>query len=149
MTGTKSIDLSDLSVPFVVPPPPAPKFWLYLAGLQPQITDEDVNKIVSRCLDITSSVEVKRLLPKGVDGSTRRFVSFKIGLDPSLKDAALNTTTWPTGMQFREFVDQPKNFHRRPQTPAPSVQLFQPTVEATTPIVFGTGRSTTVPVSLR
>ncbi|XP_055591008.1 uncharacterized protein LOC129743082 [Uranotaenia lowii] len=145
MTGTKSVDLSDLSVPFIVPPPPTPKFWLYLAGLQPQITDEDVSKIVSRCLDLTLPVDVKRLLPKGVDGSTRNFVSFKIGLDPAYKDVALSPLTWPTGILFREFIDQPKNFNRRPLTPSPSVQVTQPAAEAFTPNIVSTVRSMTAP----
>ncbi|XP_055605173.1 uncharacterized protein LOC129753381 [Uranotaenia lowii] len=147
MTGTKSVDLSDLSVSFIVPPPATPKFWLYLAGLQPQISDDDVNKIISRCLNPSTPVEMKRLLPKGVDGSTRKYVSFKIGLDPMYKDAALNPMTWPTGLLFREFVDQPKNYNRQPLTPAPTVQRFQP-MEATTPTVFGPGRSTTAPPHL-
>ncbi|XP_055590195.1 uncharacterized protein LOC129742329 [Uranotaenia lowii] len=117
------------------------------AGLQPQITDEDVDKIISRCLNPSTPVEMKRLLPKGVDGSTRRYVSFKIGLDPMYKDAALNPMTWPTGLLFREFVDQPKNYNRQPLTPAPMVQRFQP-MEATTPTVSGPGRSTTAPAAL-
>ena len=107
--GTKSIDLSDLSVPSISPTAPPEKFWLYLSRLNPLITDQDVQNIVSRCLCVADSIDVVRLVPKGKDVTGMTFVSFKIGLDPSMKDLALDPASWPAGLQFREFVTMAKN----------------------------------------
>lgn len=107
--GTNNMDLSDLSVPCLTPLIPTPKFWIYLSGLHPLITDGDVQKIVSRSLDLTAPADIVRLLPKGADTSKLTFVSFKVGLDPSLKHLALDASTWPDGILFREFVEYPKN----------------------------------------
>lgn len=85
------------------------KFWLYLSGFQPLISPDDVQKIGGRCLDLSSPCDVIRLVPRGKDVSNMSFVSFKIGLDPSLEQRALLSSTWPDGLVFREFVDQPKN----------------------------------------
>ena len=75
--GTNSVDLSGLSVPFIVPEAPPPKFWLYLSGFQPLITDDDVCQIVARCLDNEKPSDVVRLVPKGKDIGTMTFVSYK------------------------------------------------------------------------
>ncbi|XP_058811040.1 uncharacterized protein LOC131675929 [Topomyia yanbarensis] len=107
--GTKSIDFSDLSVPFVVTPPPPPKFWLYLSGFQPLVTVGDVQKIVARCLDLTDAVDVVRLVSKEADVSKMSFISFKIGLDPALKEQSLDASTWPSGLLFREFVEHQRS----------------------------------------
>lgn len=107
--GTKVIDLSDLSVPSILPTMPPEKFWLYLSRLNPLITDVDVQNIISRCLCITDPVDVVRLVPKGKDVSRMTFVSFKIGLDPSMRNKALDPASWPAELQFREFVDIAKN----------------------------------------
>lgn len=107
--GTNAIDLSDLSVPCLTPPISPPKFWLYLSGLHPLITAEDIQKITSRCLDLTTPADVVRLVPKEVDMTKLTFISFKVGLDPSLKELALDASTWPDGILFREFTDYSKN----------------------------------------
>lgn len=112
--GTRTIDLSDLSIGSIIPTPAPPKFWLYLSGFQPLISIEDVQKIVTRCLDLSAPGEVIRLVPKGKDVSNMSFVSFKIGLDPSIRERALLASTWLDGLVFREFVDQSKNSRRPP-----------------------------------
>lgn len=115
--GTNKVDLSDLTVPIGSN---IDKFWLYLSGLNPLITDADVQKIVSRCLDEPELVDVVRLVPKGKDISGMTFVSYKVGLDRTFKAKALDPSTWPVGLLFREFVNQPKNMDRRivpPNTP--------------------------------
>lgn len=110
--GTRTIDLSDLSIGSIMPTPKPPKFWLYLSGFQPLISLDDVQKIVTRCMDLASPCEVVRLVPKGKDTSNMSFVSFKIGLDLSMREKALLNSTWLDGLIFREFVDQPKNYRR-------------------------------------
>ena len=115
--GTNSIDLSDLSVPSVAPPV-ADKFWLYLSGLNPLVTDGDVQKIVSRCLGLPGPVDLVRLVPKGKDVNGMSFVSFKIGLDPNTKAKALDPSSWPVGLLFREFINHQKNYDRRVYPPS-------------------------------
>lgn len=110
--GTRTIDLSDLSIASIMSTPSPPKFWLYLSGFQPLISPEDVQKIVARCLDLSTPCDVIRLVPKGKDISSMSFVSFTIGLDPLLQNRALQASTWLEGLVFREFVDQSKNFRR-------------------------------------
>lgn len=109
--GTSTIDFTDLSIASLTPAPPPPRWWLYLSGFQPTITDADVTKVVARCLNINAddSVNVTRLVPKGADTSKLTFVSYKIGLDPQLKQSALTASSWPTGLLFREFIDMSKN----------------------------------------
>lgn len=123
--GTSSIELSDLSVPFIVPPPQPPKFWLYLSGFQPLIKIEDVQKIVARCMDVSDPVDVVRLVGKDADITKLTFVSFKIGLSPDLRELALNASTWPTGLLFREFEDLPM---RRPRRVAVDIPFDSPMV---------------------
>ena len=113
--GTKDISLSDLSVPSILSAVVPNKFWLYLSGVNPLATNSDVQKIVSRCLDVPDSVDVVRLVPRDKDVASLTFVSFKVGLDPELKNRALDPASWPTGLLFREFVDQPKTGLRRPR----------------------------------
>ena len=120
--GTNNVDLSDLSVPSIVHN--VNKFWLYLSRLNPQITDSDVQKIVSRCISAPESVDVIRLVPKGKDVTGLSFVSYKIGLDPAMKNKALDSSSWPTGLLFREFIDQPKNWDPRSNNRIPEAHLI-------------------------
>lgn len=108
-TGTNPIDLTGLSTASIVAQAPPPKFWLYLAGFNPRITNDDVGIIVSRCLNLPDSPkDIARLVAREKDVNTLSFVSFKIGLDPSLKQRALDDV-WPEGVFFREFINVPKN----------------------------------------
>lgn len=117
--GTNEVDLSDLSVPSIVRD--ADKFWLYLSALNPRITDSDVQKIVSRCLNTPDPVEVIRLVPKDKNTAGWSFVSYKIGLCTEMKAKALDPSSWPTGLRFREFIDQQKNWDRQPISCSPEV----------------------------
>ncbi|XP_053695687.1 uncharacterized protein LOC128743184 [Sabethes cyaneus] len=103
--GTSTIEFTDLSVTSITPTPSPVKWWLYLSGFHPAITNADVTKIVSRCLDLDedNAFDVIRLVSKGTDSSNLPFVSYKIGLDPRLKQLALTASSWPTGLLFREF----------------------------------------------
>lgn len=109
-SGTSDIDLSDLhlSCPIVATAPP-PKCWVYLSGFNPKITDEDVMKIVKRCMDFEGVVEAYRLVPKDAITSRYTYVSYKVGLDLSLKEKALMLSNWPQSIKVREFVKSPKN----------------------------------------
>ncbi|XP_055605197.1 uncharacterized protein LOC129753402 [Uranotaenia lowii] len=111
--GTSDIDLSDLllTCPIAAALPP-PRFWIYLSGFNPKITDDDVVKITKRCLNTTNDIEAFRLVPRNVDDSRYSFVSYKIGVDIELKDKALLLSSWPQSVKVREFVSLPKNDFR-------------------------------------
>lgn len=103
--GTGDIDFDGISAPMLIPAAPPALFWLYLSGFHPQVTTEDVEKIIGRCLPIDEPVRTNKLVPKDADISKLTFVSFKVGLPPMVKDAALLPATWPKGIRFREFED--------------------------------------------
>lgn len=112
--GAADINIDGLTVSRLVPEEPVPLFWLYLSGLHPQVSVEDIQKVVKSCLTVSDAVTVVKLVPKGKDLSRVTFISFKIGLSLDLKDTALLPETWPKGIRFREFEDYSKN--RPPST---------------------------------
>lgn len=102
--GTNDFGFTDLSVPCFTVEPPAKKFWLYLTGFHPSVLEEDITKIINRCLDTTEPPVIIRLTPKGKDVSSYSFVSFKVGLNMCHKETALLASTWPRNVKFREFT---------------------------------------------
>lgn len=90
------------------------KFWLYLSRIRPDATNELISAIVKECLETTVDPEVVKLVPKGKDTAGLSFISFKIGLDQDLKTTALDPSTWPEGIMFREFEDYGSKNFRKP-----------------------------------
>lgn len=121
-TGTSDIDLSELqlSCPIAARVQPA-KFWIYLSGFNPRITDDDVTKVVKRCLATDDDIEVHRLVPKDADVSRYTFISYKVGLDPALQQSALLLSNWPMCIKVREFINAPKNEPLLPGSRDPSL----------------------------
>lgn len=81
------------------------RFWLYISKICPDVTVEAVRAMTKANLNIDDDPTVVKLVPKGKPIESLSFVSFKVGLDPSLKQKALNPETWPEGILFREFED--------------------------------------------
>ncbi|XP_055605129.1 uncharacterized protein LOC129753340 [Uranotaenia lowii] len=79
-------------------------FWLYISRIKPEVSENSVMEMVKANLE-ADSAQVVKLVPRGTDVSSMRFVSFKVGLDPELKDKALNPESWPNGLSFREFIN--------------------------------------------
>lgn len=106
------------SIGNIVATAPIPKFWLYLSRISRDVTSEQVRALVSHRLG-TDDVEVVRLVAKNRDVSTLSFVSFKVGLNSSVKDKAMSNSTWPRGILFREFQDNrsTQNFWKPRLTP--------------------------------
>lgn len=123
----------------IVAAAPSPKFWLYLSRISRDVTPEQVRALVSNRLD-TDDVEVVRLVAKNRDLSTLSFVSFKVGLNNSVKGRAMSNSTWPKGILFREFQDNrsTQNFWKPQLTPNrtdvvnPSTNVFAPAGESCT-----------------
>lgn len=80
------------------------KFWLYLSGFDPHATAQQIESLVKGNLNITDGVvDVAKLVPKGRTLDELTFVSFKVGLDPQLKEVALTGSSWQKGIVFRQF----------------------------------------------
>lgn len=109
-TQGTSENMISVSAPSLVPAARPDLFWLYLSGLHPLISAEDVQNVVTSCLQINDPFSVIKLFPKDKDISTATFISFKIGLPLCYKTAALLPETWPIGVRFREFENKPKNY---------------------------------------
>lgn len=99
--GTKIVP--DASV--ITVPEPIQLFWVYLSRIHPSAKLEAVEKLVKDCLKCEEAVRVIPLVKRGIDTSRLSFVSYKIGIDPKFREAALDTQTWPKGILFREFED--------------------------------------------
>lgn len=110
------------------------KFWLYLSRIRPDVTIEAVSAMAKANLNLDGDPSVVKLVPKDKNINTLSFVSFKVGLDPVLKSAALNPETWPEGILFREFEDNRSLNFRVPQklrkqsTPFLSAPALSPTI---------------------
>lgn len=103
------------------------KFWLYLSRIRPDVANDAICDMVKANLALDVNPDVVKLVPKDKDISMLSFVSFKIGLDPSIKSKALDPATWPTGLLFREFEDYGFQKFRIPLKPRnPTTPLLQP-----------------------
>ncbi|XP_055527006.1 uncharacterized protein LOC129719639 [Wyeomyia smithii] len=81
------------------------KFWIYLSRIHPDVSVENVQHLVSECVQCGEPPEIVKLVKRDVDTRSLRFISFKVGIDPKYKETALSSSTWPAGIFFREFVD--------------------------------------------
>ncbi|XP_055645549.1 uncharacterized protein LOC129782205 [Toxorhynchites rutilus septentrionalis] len=79
------------------------KFWLYVSKIRPDVTVELVSTMVKANLGTEDNISVVKLIPKGRELDSLTFLSFKIGLDHSFREKALDPSTWPEGLLFREF----------------------------------------------
>ena len=103
------------------------KFWLYLSRIHPSVTSDAVSSMVKANLEIDDNPDVIKLVPKEKDVNTLSFVSFKIGLDPSLKTKALDPAVWPEGLILREFEDYRSQKFRMPLKSRKPLSPFIPT----------------------
>lgn len=87
-------------------------FWIYLSAFHPKTSEDEIAALVQDCLGLNADTKPKvvKLVPRGTDLSTWRFVSFKVGVRRDLKTVALSSDSWPDNVLFREFEDnQAKN----------------------------------------
>lgn len=110
-------------------PGPEPKMWLYVSRIDPDVTNEQVTELAKSCLGSDEIVAFK-LIKKDTETTNMRSVSFKIGLPCSLRSKALEPSTWPRGIYFREF----KTDHRHPSVFwKPTVTQRPPTPQTASP----------------
>lgn len=124
--GSKRPKENDITIP-VCPDVEDDIFWLYLSRIRPDVTVEAVAGLVKSNLEIDVEPRVMKLVPKGKETDTLSFVSFKIGLNPSLKKKALDSSTWQEGLVFREFENYGfQKFHVPSKSMKPSTPLAVP-----------------------
>lgn len=82
-----------------------PKFWLFLSRFSPHATVDEITRLVQQNLETDQTVEVVKLVRKDTNLDQLKFVSFKVGIDPSMKEKAMQPASWQKGIYFREFVD--------------------------------------------
>ncbi|XP_055591424.1 uncharacterized protein LOC129743414 [Uranotaenia lowii] len=130
--GTKKVTVKSIATVA----PREKKFWVYLARLQNTVTTKDIEELVTECLQCESA-EVHLLVRKDVDVNSLRSISFKVGVDPKLKDAALSPRTWPAGILFREFEDLGSKNPSTPVVPFPPATSLTPSLTSgsSTPLV--------------
>lgn len=117
--GTKAVtDTNVLTVP-----EPAEMFWLYLSRIHPTVKPESIEKLVKTSVQCEDPVKVVLLVKKGTDTSRMTFVSYKIGMDPKLRDVALSPDTWPEGILFREFEDTSSKNMWMPSLNTPTITV--------------------------
>lgn len=120
--GSKQVGQDVVAVPIIEKP--ANKFWLYLSRIRSDVTNEQISAMVRANLEMTQDPEVVKLVAKGADTSNMTFISFKVGLDPALQQSALDPSTWPEGVVFREFEEYSTQKFRKPSV----VNLTPPAV---------------------
>lgn len=111
-SGSKQIGENTVSV--AISAKPTSKFWLYLSRIRPDVTNADMSAMVRANLELDQDPEIIKLVAKGADISNMTFISFKVGLEPSLKAKALDPSSWPEGIMFREFEEISAQKFRRP-----------------------------------
>lgn len=80
------------------------KFWMFFTRIKRSVNEQQIMKLVNDSIG-TCDVVVKKLVSRWRDVSTMPFISYKVGIDVGLKDLAMNPSSWPKGISFREFQD--------------------------------------------
>lgn len=83
--------------------PPRQQFRLYLSRIHPSVKTDEVINLAKECLQCEDPLKVIPLVKKDVDLGSLNFISFKIELLEKYREKALDPSTWPRGILFREF----------------------------------------------
>lgn len=90
-----------------------PKFAkaLYVSRLNPATTNEQLSDYIVTNTPVTekSKFNVHKMIKKGVDKSTLKFVSFKVEMNAEKLNILDDVNLWPEGVQVREFQQVPRN----------------------------------------
>lgn len=90
------------------------KFWMFFSRVKNDVTEDEIRAMVSECLETTESITVQKLVSTWVDATQLPYISFKVGIDVKLRNRAMLSSTWPSGVWFREFRE--RNFTWQPRT---------------------------------
>lgn len=83
-------------------------FALFLSNIDPSVTERDVRRMISNSLGTPEPecLDVVKLTKKWNNRRMLDFVSFKVIISKKLKTRALDPSTWPVNIKFREFVSK-------------------------------------------
>lgn len=86
-------------------------FSLLLTNISNNVLESDVESMVCRCLGapMEDCLNVVKLVSRRTDCRLLDYISFKVILKDRWKDLALSNSTWPNGIEFREFECRRKN----------------------------------------
>lgn len=122
--GTKST--GDIGIATVQPP--AAMFWIYLSRLHPSVKSDAVETLTRDCLNCESAKAIP-LVKQGTDVNSLNFISFKVGVDPKYRTKAIDPSSWPKGILFREFEDNRAKNYWMPEPTTPSITVTPSTTE--------------------
>lgn len=128
--GTKNVNNAGLKI---IPS----KFWLHLSKFETAMSENEVSVFVSEYLNCNANdIQCVKLVPKGRDIATMKYVAYKAGIDLNMEQLALTPSTWPFGLYVRPFKDYGSNFQprifSRPVIPSIATSLTQPAAESST-----------------
>lgn len=80
------------------------KFWIFFTRVAKHVSVDAMKEMVSNSLHLNEPPDVVKIMPRWSTYDELRYVSFKVGVDCSIKEMALKESTWPSGLLFREFI---------------------------------------------
>lgn len=86
-------------------------FSLFLTNINSLTTEREIECMVRKSMKVENSEEINvyKLVPKWKDLCQIDYASFKVVMNNSWKTKALDRSTWPPGIKFREFVSVCRN----------------------------------------
>ena len=99
--GTNGVESAGISCI----PPDEKLFWLYVSRFSNITTALQVEGLVKNVIGQDKYVQATALVKKGVDPLSLPFISFKVGVAFTDKEAITNPAIWPGNCGFREFED--------------------------------------------
>lgn len=84
------------------------KFSLFLTNIDFHTTENDIRVLASQSLGIVepNRLRVRKLVPRWRSYEETDSISFKVILDTEFKAVAMDPSTWPRGVKYREFVER-------------------------------------------
>lgn len=86
------------------------KFSLLLSNIDASVVEDDIHRMVSQALGMDTlypdCIDVVKLVSIWKNHLTMDYVSFKIIMHELWKTKAMNPSTWPKNIKFREFVNR-------------------------------------------
>lgn len=89
-------------------------FSLLLSNIDNATSECDIEKMVNRCLGapVGDCVNIVKLVSRRIDCRLLDYISFRVILKWKWKELAMDASTWPNGIKFREFQHRHCNIWR-------------------------------------
>lgn len=125
----KTVDIigTDLSTSVLKSVPVAQDKFIYVGGLDPVTTKEEVIDYVMGKLNTSSPADVscRTLVPIDKDITRLTFISFKVGVPGARFEELMKPEMWPKGVKVHEFVQKPPRQRNLPTVRPPRLQQQQ------------------------